>query len=159
MGKRLLDTYEKWEQQGTVKKKLDDIKHLVSENISQKKISEHLGITEKTLIKLKKKHKRLADAFIDGKDKQLAELIDLTMKLARGYTIGLKEKSLEDNKIKKNNNKNKVVIKEKHYPPNLHAIKFIMNIKHGINERREELDLMKERIESRKDEWPDATDN
>lgn len=158
MGKRLLDTYEKWEQQGILKKKLKDVKELVAKNITQKRIAEYLGMTEKTLIKLKKKHKKLEKAFIYGNDELLETLMSTILKKAKGYTIPLQQKIMEDNKSAKNSKKTKIVIQEKHYPPDLNAAKYILVLKFGkkYNDKRKELDLMKERI-NKEEMWNDAS--
>ena len=51
---RVLDSFERWENQGTLKEKLRTIEDLVSKNVIQEKIATVLGISEKTLQKLKK---------------------------------------------------------------------------------------------------------
>ena len=133
----------------------------MAKNITQKRIAGYLGITEKTLIKLKKKHKKLEQAFIYGNDELKEKLVSAILRKAEGYTIPLKQQIAEDNKTNKNGKKNKVVLNEKHYPPDFNSARYLLIIKFGRewNERKEELDLMRERIEVRKEEWPDAIDN
>lgn len=161
MGKRLLDTYEKWVQQGIVKKKLKDIQDMVAKNITQKRIATYLGMTEKTLIKLKKKHKKLEEAFIFGNDKLIQDCFDSLYRKAMGFKEPVRTVHAEDNKSVKNNKKGKVTITEKYYPPCLPSLKYLMLLRGGkqYNERREELDLLKERNELRKEEWSDASNN
>ena len=126
MGRRLLDTYEKWEQQGILKKRLKDVQDLVAKNITQKKIAEFLGMTEKTLIKLKKKHKRLEQAFIQGNDDQKDALINVIFKKAMGFKESTTQRTAENTKNAKNDKKGKVVITEKYYPPDLASAKFLL---------------------------------
>lgn len=161
MGRRLLDTYEKWVQQGVHKKKLKDIKDLVAKGVTQKKTAELLGITEKTLIKLKRNHKEVERAFIFGNDKLIDDAFGSVYKKAMGFKVPLKTIHAEENKNGKGQKKNKVTITERYFPPDLPSLKYWLIIKGGkeYNERREELDLMKERLNKRDEEWNDASNS
>jgi transcription initiation factor TFIIIB Brf1 subunit/transcription initiation factor TFIIB len=60
---KMLDTYERWEKSGHLENKLKSISEMISKRATQKQVAEYLGVTEKTVIKLRKVHKRLDDAF------------------------------------------------------------------------------------------------
>lgn len=154
MGKRVLDTYEKWVQQGIHKKKLKDIKDLVAKSVTQKKIAQLLGITEKTLIKLKKNHKEVQQAFIFGNDKLIDDAFGSIYKKAMGFKEPVKTINAEENKNGKGTKKNKVTITEKYFPPDLPSLKYLLIMKGGrqFNEKREELDLARERLR-KEEEW------
>jgi transcription initiation factor TFIIIB Brf1 subunit/transcription initiation factor TFIIB len=51
---KMLDTYERWEKSGYLENKLKAISEMISKRATQKQVAEYLGVTEKTVIKLKK---------------------------------------------------------------------------------------------------------
>jgi DNA-binding XRE family transcriptional regulator len=46
---KVLDSFERWENQGLLKNKLKIIEELVAKNVTQEKIAKVIGISEKTL--------------------------------------------------------------------------------------------------------------
>ncbi len=82
---KLLDLYERWEKEGHLENKLKSIKDMVSKRATQKKVAAYLGITEKTLIKLRKAHRELNDAFQYGNEELKNTLIDAVYKRAVGF--------------------------------------------------------------------------
>ena len=63
---KVLDSFERWENQVLLKSKLRTIEELVGKNVTQEKIAKVIGISEKTLQKFKNKHVEFARAFSKG---------------------------------------------------------------------------------------------
>ena len=55
--------------------------------------------------------------------------------------------------------KQKIVKNKKYYPPDLHSAKYLLIIKFGrdFNEKKDELDIMEKRLESKDEEWQDGS--
>ncbi len=149
---KMLDMYEKWDKQGILNKHLKVIKDMIAKRSSQKQVSEYLGITEKTLIKLKKAHPKLDQAFIFGNDELKYNLINAMLKRALGYEYEEIQTVIEENKT---GTKKKIVKNVKRALPDYSAIRYLLIIKFGrdYNERREEIDLMKQRLEKNDEVW------
>ena len=77
---KMLDTYEKWEKSGHLDEKLEAIKEMVAKRATQRQVSEYLGISEKTIIKLRKVHPKLNDAFSYGDEVLKNTLLDADRK-------------------------------------------------------------------------------
>lgn len=140
-----LDTFERWEKQGILKKKLKIIRDLSAKNIPQQKIASELGISLKTLQKLKNRHPDFAFAFKKGKSEMKDKLIDAIYKKAIGYDLEDTQSLVEATGGKK---KQKIVKTTKHYPPDLNSAKYLLIINFGrdYNEKKDEIDIMEKRL-------------
>lgn len=56
---KVKDTYEQWEADGILEERLKSIQELVAKRIIQKEVAEFLGLSERTLIKIKKAHPKI----------------------------------------------------------------------------------------------------
>lgn len=156
---KVLDYYERWKRDGVLNRKLRDIKDLVSKNITQKEISKVLGVSEKTLIKLKKKYPKLNQAFVFGNDELKYTLIDSMLKKATGYEYEESQTTIEETKA---GTKKKIVKYKKKAQPDMNAIRYLLIIKFGriFNDKKEEIDAMYERLKNREEEkWTNASHN
>ena len=144
------DTYEIWKEQKVLSNKLMIVEDLVSKNTSQRLIASRLGISEKTLIKLKKDHTELMEAFISGSEKLKSTLINALYKKARGMTI---EDEVTTYELVDGRKKQRIVKTKKTYPRDTEAIKYLLSIKFGreYSPKKFELEIMEKRIE--KEEW------
>jgi len=52
---KMLDTYERWQKSGHLNLKLKSITEMTAKRATQRQVAEYLGITEKTVIRLRKK--------------------------------------------------------------------------------------------------------
>jgi hypothetical protein len=149
---KLKDTYEQWEEDGVVEEKLKLIQDLVSKRIIQKDIAESLGVSEKTLIKLKKVHPRLNQAFVNGDSELKDKLMDAMFQRAIGFEYEETQTIIEENK---NGTKKKIVKTKKRALPDYSAIKYLLIIKFGrdFNDKKEEIDLMFQRLEKGEEVW------
>jgi len=149
---KVLDSFERWENQGLLKNKLKTIEELVGKNVSQKKIAKVIGISEKTLQKLKIKHVEFARAFSKGELDLKDNLIGAIYKKAIGFEHEDIQTQMEDHNGKP---KKKIVKTMKYYPPDLNSAKYLLIIKFGrsFNEKKDELDLMERRFDEKEDEW------
>jgi hypothetical protein len=149
---KLKDTYEQWEEDGVLEEKLKLIQDLVSKRIIQKDIAESLGVSEKTLIKLKKAHPRLNQAFVNGDSELKDKLMDAMFQRAIGFEYEETQTIIEENK---NGTKKKIVKTKKRALPDYSAIKYLLIIKFGrdFNDKKEEIDLMFQRLEKGEEVW------
>lgn len=149
---KVLDSFERWENQGLLKNKLRIIEELVAKNVTQEKIAKVIGISEKTLQKLKNKHVEFARAFSKGQLDLKDNLIGAIYKKAMGFEHEDIQTQMEDYNGKP---KKKIVKTIKYYPPDLNSAKYLLIIKFGrsFNEKKDELDLMERRIDEKEDEW------
>lgn len=155
---KMPDYYEKWQQQGVLDKQLKDIQEMVSKNITQKDICKVLGLTEKTLIKLKKVHPKLNQAFIFGNDDLKYTLMDSMLKKATGYEYEETQTTIEETS---SGTKKKIVKYKKKAQPDMNAIRYLLIIKFGrdYNEKKEEIDAMFERLRAREENWSNASND
>lgn len=151
IGKQL-DSFERWEKQGVLKKKLKIIKDLSSKNVPQQKIAGELGISLKTLQKLKNRHPDFAIAFKKGKSEMKDNLISTIYKKAMGFEHEEVQTLVE--KVG-GRNKQKIVKNKKYYPPDLNSAKYLLIIKFGrdYNEKKDEIDIMEKRVKDKEEEW------
>lgn len=149
---KALDSFEKWEKQGLLKEKLDLIEKLASKNINQVKIAKALGISEKTLQKLKNRHVDFARAFSKGESDMKDNLISAIYNKAIGFQ---KEETQTLIETYNGRSKKKVVKNKKYYPPDLSSAKYLLITKFGrnYNDKKDELDIMEKRIDERHEEW------
>jgi len=153
-----LDYYEKWERDGILDKRLSEIKELVSKGVPQIEIAKILGMAEKTLYKLKKRHPKMNQAFVFGNDELQYTLIDSIMKKAVGYEYEETQTTIEETK---SGTKKRIVKQKKVAHPDLNAARYLLIIKFGrnFNDRKEEIDVMYERLKNREDKWTNASSN
>ena len=149
---KLLDTYERWEQTGHLENKLKAIAEMTSKRATQKQISEYLGLTEKTLIKLRKVHPRLEDAFQFGDEELKNNLIDAMLRRAVGFEYEETQTVIEETKA---GQKKRITKYRKHALPDIVAIKYLLITRFGIdfNEKKAKIELMAKRIENSEEEW------
>ena len=83
--RRNLDTFERWEKTGLLIEKLKLIERLAAKNVTQREIAKQLGISEKTLQKMKNKHVEFARAFSTGHITLKEDLLDVIYKKAMGF--------------------------------------------------------------------------
>lgn len=149
---KMLDTYERWEKSGHLETKLKAIAEMVSKRATQKAVAEFLGITEKTLIKLRKTHQRLDDAFEFGDEELKNNLIDAMYRRAVGFEYEETQTVIEETKT---GQKKRITKFKKQSLPDIAAIKYLLITKFGIdfNEKKAEIELMARRIENGEEEW------
>lgn len=146
------DTYSKWEDEGTLEKRIETIKELVAKKIPQKKIAEVLGISERVIIKLKKEHASIRNAFIYGNK----ELKDSLVNAIYERAVGVKKEEITTIIEETPRGQKKRVSKTiKHYPPDPSAAKYLLIINFGreFNDRKEEIELMEKRVDNKEEIW------
>ncbi|MDX9743783.1 MAG: hypothetical protein RBT59_08210 [Arcobacteraceae bacterium] len=149
---KMLDTYEKWEQAGQLKEKFKAIKEMVAKRATQRQVAEYLGITEKTLISIRKKHPKLNDAFNYGNEELKVALMDAIYKKAVGFEYEETQTIIEETKT---GNKKRITRYKKQSLPDVVAIKYLLVIHFGneFNEKKAELELMARRLEKDEEVW------
>jgi len=155
---KVLDSYQQWEKDGVVKKKLKEIVDLSAKKINQSEIAKQLGVSEKTFISLKRKHSKIKDAIYQGKDRMKTTLVNAMFELAVGATSEDEHKKVE--KLSNGTKKEHIQIHKKKEKPDFKAIRYLLIINFGkdYNEKRRELDLMEKRLNSREEQWNNASD-
>jgi predicted transcriptional regulator len=114
-----LDYYEKWERDGILDKRLNEIKELISKGVPQVEIAKILGMSEKTMYKLKNRHPKMNQAFVFGNDDLKYTLIDTLIKKAVGYEYEETQTTIEETKT---GTKKKIVKYKKKAQPDMNAL-------------------------------------
>ena len=148
----MLDLYEKWEESGHLNAKLKAISEMVSKRATQRQVAEYLGITEKTIIKLRKVHPKLNEAFQYGDEELKQKLIDAVYQRAIGFEYEETQTVIEETKT---GTMKRITKYKKQSLPDITAIKYLLITKFGIeyNEKKAEIELMAKRIENGEEEW------
>jgi len=146
------DTYLKWKVEGSLEDKLKTIKEMIAKKITQKDIAEVLGISERVLIKLKKEHSDVMNAFIFGNQELKDTLVNAIYERAVGVTREDVTTTIEEIA---NGKKKKISRTIRKYPPDANAARYLLITKFGRehNEKREEIDLMYKKQEDKNEKW------
>jgi hypothetical protein len=149
---KVLDTYQQWEADGVLDERIKSIQDMVARRIIQKDIAKAMNLSENTLIKLKRSHPRLNQAFINGDDELKYKLMDALFQRAVGMEYEEIQTIIEETP---SGTKKKLVKTKKKALPDFNAIKYLLIIKFGreYNERKEEIDIMLKRIEKGEETW------
>ena len=149
---KMLDLYEKWEASGHLEDKLKSISEMVSKRATQRQVAEYLGITEKTIIKLRKVHPKLNNAFQYGDEELKHKLLDAVYRRAIGFEYEETQTVIEETKT---GTKKRITKFKKQSLPDIAAIKYLLVTKFGIeyNEKKAEIELMAKRLERGEEEW------
>ena len=149
---KMLDLYERWEESGHLNTKLKAISEMISKRATQRQVAEYLGITEKTIIKLRKVHPKLNAAFQYGDEELKEKLIDAMYQRAIGFEYEETQTVIEETKT---GTKKRITKYKKQSLPDITAIKYLLITKFGIeyNEKKAEIELMAKRIENGEEVW------
>ena len=149
---KVLDTYQQWEADGVLDERVKCIQDMVARRIIQKDIAKAMNLSENTLIKLKRAHPRLNQAFINGDDELKYKLMDALFQRAIGMEYEEVQTVIEETSA---GTKKRLVKTKKRALPDFNAIKYLLIIKFGrqFNERREEIDILEKRLEKGEEIW------
>src|SRR3989339_1098195 len=149
---KMLDLYEKWEASGHLDDKLKSISEMVSKRATQRQVAEYLGITEKTIIKLRKVHPKLNNAFQYGDEELKHKLLDAVYRRAIGFEYEETQTVIEETKT---GTKKRITKFKKQSLPEIAAIKYLLIVKFGLeyNDKKEEIELMNKRLEKGEEAW------
>ena len=149
---KMLDTYERWKESGNLESKLKTISEMISKRATQKQIAQYLGVSEKTLIKLRKTHQELDNAFQYGDEELKQNLIDAMLQRAIGFEYEETQTVIEETK---SGTKKRITKYKKRSLPEIAAIKYLLIIKFGLeyNDKKEEIELMHKRLEKGEEVW------
>ena len=154
------DIFEMWAENGDLDRILDFIRDCSRKLVTQGEMCEHLGITETTFSKLKKKHPELQEAIDKSKLDLKKDLADAMYKLAMGYTLIEETQDIED-KGSGQSQKRKVHRTKKEIGPDFKAIVYLLTKKFGreYSQRYEDLQIAEKKIEEAKEEWLNEQQN
>jgi len=149
---KLLDTYQEWLRYDVLEDKLKTIQELTSKRVSQAEICRVLGVSERTLIKLKKTHPRLNQAFLFGNDDLKYKLIDALFLKATGYEFEEIQTTIEESKA---GTKKKIVKTKKKVAPDYNSIVYLLTKKFGkeYHPRYEDFEYRLEKLENAQETW------
>ena len=149
---KMKDLYERWEESGVLSDRLSGIQEMASKRVSQKDIATYLGVTEKTLIKLKKTHPKMNRAFQYAVEEMKYKLIDAMYQRAIGFKYDETQTIIEETA---SGTKKRLVKTKKRALPDTSAIRYLMIIKFGreYNERKDEIEAMYKRLEKGEETW------
>lgn len=123
------DIYEKWNEQGILRKKLLSISFLVNAGIPIKDICKKEKISLKDFYVLKRKYGDLADVSEKGNLEGLFFCIDNLIEMAEGYQM--KKEGKEGYKSKEGKEKFKVIDVKVPVPKNLQANAYLLEKSYG----------------------------
>lgn len=146
------DTFEQWEKDAILEEKIALIQELVSQRIVQSKIADALGISEKTLIKMKQLHPRINQAFVNGDTELESKLVDAIYQRAVGMEYEEIQTIIEETKT---GTKKRIVKTKKKALPDFIAAKYLLAIKFGrkYNEKKDIIAIMEKRLAQGDDVW------
>lgn len=124
-----LDYYEKWERDGILDKRLNEMKELVSKAVPQVEIAKMLGMSENTMNSLKNRHTKMNQAFVFGNDVLKYTLIDTLIKKDFGYEYEEIQTTIEETKTR---TKKKIVKYKKKAQPDMNSVGYLLIIKFGL---------------------------
>jgi len=127
---KMLDTYEHWEKSGHLDEKLKAIKEMVAKRATHRQVAEYLGISEKSIIKLRKAHPLLNDAFNYGNEELKKNLEDAIYRRAMGFEYEETQTIIEETKT---GTKKRITKFKKQALPDITAIKYLLITKFGID--------------------------
>ena len=150
------DIYEKWNEQGILRKKLLSISFLVNAGIPIKDICKKEKISLKDFYVLKRKYGDLADVSEKGNLEGLFFCIDNLIEMAEGYQM--KKEGKEGYKSKDGKEKFKVIDVKVPVPKNLQANAYLLEKSYG---NQWMIDAEKLALAAKKangETWEDETD-
>ena len=149
---KMLDLFERWEESGHLESRLKAIAEMVSKRATQREVAEYLGITVKTIIKLRKAHPELDKAFQYGDEEMKDKLVDAIYQRAIGFEYEETQTVIEETS---SGTKKRLVKTKKKALPDIGAIKYLLVIKFGrdYNERKDEIEAMLKRLEKGEEVW------
>lgn len=149
---KLIDHYQQWEIDGVLDERIKSIQDMVARRINQTNISKALNISEKTLLKLRRKHPRLNQAILNGDEELKFKLMDALFQRAVGMEYEEVQTIIEETS---SGTKKRLVKTKKRALPDFNALRYILIIKFGreYNERKEEIDLLYKRLEKGEEIW------
>ena len=149
-----VDIFETWKKNNVLEDKLNLITNLVGKRSTQLMISQQLGISSKTFITLRDKHKEIRDAIAKGEDMLLNNILDAIYKRAVGYET---EDEVTTYEIVGDRKKQRIVKTKKVYPPDIDACKYLLMIKFGrdYSPRKFELEILEKKTAEAIELWPE----
>ena len=149
-----VDIFETWKKNNVLEDKLNLITNLVGKRSTQLMISQQLGISSKTFISLRDKHKEIRDAIAKGEDMLLNNIFDAIYKRAVGYET---EDEVTTYEIVGDRKKQRIVKTKKVYPPDIDACKYLLMIKFGrdYSPRKFELEILEKKTAEAVELWPE----
>ena len=149
-----IDIFETWKKNNVLEDKLNLITNLVGKRSTQLMISQQLGISSKTFITLRNKHKEIRDAIAKGEDMLLNNILDAIYKRAVGYET---EDEVTTYEIVGDRKKQRIVKTKKVYPPDIDACKYLLMIKFGreYSPRKFELAILEKKTADSIEFWPE----
>lgn len=149
-----VDIFETWKKNNVLEDKLNSITNLVGKRSTQLMISQQLGISSKTFITLRDKHKEIRDAIAKGEDMLLNNILDAIYKRAVGYET---EDEVTTYEIVGDRKKQRIVKTKKVYPPDIDACKYLLMIKFGreYSPRKFELEILEKKTAEAIELWPE----
>lgn len=149
-----VDIFETWKKNNVLEDKLNLITNLVGKRSTQLMISQQLGISSKTFITLRDKHKEIRDAIAKGEDMLLNNILDTIYKRAVGYET---EDEVTTYEIVGDRKKQRIVKTKKVYPPDIDACKYLLMIKFGrdYSPKKFELEILEKKTAESVEFWPD----
>ena len=143
--------YNQWKKKGILDEKVQIVYEFYSKKITTRTIQSNLGISPRTWMKIKKEPE-FKEAIKMGEEELKENLINAIYFRAVGLHLEDSQNQVEESKsgVKKKVNKTR-----KEALPDWNAARYLLIIKFGrqYNEKKEELDLVRKRLEQGNEQW------
>lgn len=148
------DTYQIWTESGKLNEILDFIKECARKLVTQKEMCKHLGITQDTFSRLKRKYPDIAKMQFAAKINLKMDLMGALYKRAVGYEFTDEVQHIEDSG-KGKPPKRKIVKTTKHVPADKYSAVYLLTKHFGreFSDKSYELHLLEKRMLNNKEEW------
>lgn len=148
------DTYQIWKDTGKLDEILEFIKECSRKLVTQKEMCKHLGITQDTFIRLKRKYPIIEKTQLDSKLNLKMDLMGAIYKRAIGYEYTDEVQHIEDDG-KGKAPRRKIVKTTKHIPADKYSAVYLLTKYFGreFSDKSYELHLLEQRMLLNKEEW------
>lgn len=151
------DIYQKWNEQGILRKKLLSISFLINAGIPIEDICKKENISLKQFYELRKKYSDLADVSEKGNLEGLYFCIDNLIDMAEGYTM--RKEGKEGYKTKTGQDKFKLIDIKVPVPKNLQANAYLLEKGYGKQWLIESEKLALAEKKAKPETWEDELDD
>lgn len=148
------DLYEMWRDTGQLPQIMTFITECSKKLVTQAEMCAHLGITETTFSRLKKRHPEIKEAMEKARMNLKEDLASALYKLAMGYTLTEETQDIED-KGQGQPQKRKIHRTKKEIGPDFKAIVYLLTKKFGreYSQRFEDFQIAEKKMAEAKEEW------
>jgi len=148
------DTYQLWVETGKLDEVFEFIKECSRKLVTQKEMCKHLGITQDTFTRLKRKYPEIEKAQFEAKINLKIDLTGALYKRAIGYDVTEETQHIDD-AGKTRAPRRKIVRTTRHIPADKYSAVYLLTKHFGreYSDKAYELKILEEKMKASKEEW------